>query len=83
MRTGSKQKQSLRRQPMSSRYEYIRAMQAKLDGWNFEIETLTARAGEVTTDIRNRNNEQIESLKSKLAVAWKKIELSGCVQRAD
>jgi hypothetical protein len=58
-------------------------MQAKLDGWNIEIETLTARACEVTTKIRNRNNKQIELLKSKLAVAWKKIELSSCVQRAD
>jgi uncharacterized coiled-coil DUF342 family protein len=59
---------------MSSRDEYIRKMQAKLEEWNAEIDTLTAKAGEVTADVRNEYHEQIESLKAKQAAARQKIE---------
>jgi len=59
---------------MSSRDEYVRKMQAKLEQWNAEIDTLTAKAGEVKADVRNEYNEQIESLKSKQAAARQKIE---------
>jgi uncharacterized coiled-coil DUF342 family protein len=59
---------------MSSRDEYIRKMQAKLEEWNAEIDTLTAKAGEVTADVKNEYNEQIESLKAKQAAARQKIE---------
>ena len=59
---------------MSSRDEYIRKMQAKLEEWNADIDTLTAKANEVSADIRSEYNEQIESLKAKQAAARQKIE---------
>jgi uncharacterized coiled-coil DUF342 family protein len=59
---------------MSSRDEYIRKMQAKLEEWNTEIDTLTAKAVDVTADVKNEYNEQIESLKTKQAAARQKIE---------
>ena len=59
---------------MSSRDEYIRKMQVKLEEWNAEIDTLTAKAGEVTAEVKNEYNEQIESLKGKQAAARHKIE---------
>ena len=59
---------------MSSRDEYIRRMQAKLEEWNAEIDTLTTKAGKVTADVTNEYNEQIESLKAKQAAARLKIE---------
>lgn len=59
---------------MNSRDEYIRKMQAKLEEWNAEIDTLTAKAGEVKSDVKNEYNEQIESLKAKRAAALQKIE---------
>lgn len=59
---------------MSTRAEYIRKMQAKLDEWDAEIDTLTAKAAEVTADIKIEYNEQIESLKAKQAAARQKIE---------
>ena len=39
---------------MSSRDEYIRKMQAKLEEGNAEIDTLTAKAGEVTGRCQER-----------------------------
>ncbi|HXE98689.1 MAG TPA: coiled coil domain-containing protein [Dongiaceae bacterium] len=60
---------------MSSRDEYVRKMQAKLEEWNAEIDTLTAKADEVKSDVKNEYNEQIESLKAKQAAARQKIEV--------
>ena len=59
---------------MNSRDEYVCKMQAKLEEWNAEIDTLTAKAGEVTAVAKNESNEQIESLKAKQAVARQKID---------
>jgi uncharacterized coiled-coil DUF342 family protein len=59
---------------MSSRAEYVRKMQAKLEEWNAEIDTLTATAGKVTADVKTEYNEQIETLKAKQAEARQKIE---------
>ena len=59
---------------MNSRDEYIRKMQAKLEEWNAEVDTLAAKAGKVSEDVRNEYNEQIESLKAKQAAARQKIE---------
>ena len=59
---------------MNNRDEYIHKMQAKLEEWNAEIDTLTAKAGELTTDIKNEYREQIELLKVKQANARQKIE---------
>ena len=59
---------------MNSREEYIRKMQAKLEEWNADIDALTAKAGKVSSDVKNEYNEQIESLKAKQAAARQKIE---------
>ena len=59
---------------MNSRDEYVRKMQAKLEVWNAEIDTLTSKAGEVTADAKNEYNDQIVSLKAKQAAARQKIE---------
>jgi predicted nucleic acid-binding Zn-ribbon protein len=59
---------------MSSREEYVRKMQAKLEEWNSEIDTLAAKAGEVTADAKNAYNKQIDLLKVKQADARQKIE---------
>jgi outer membrane murein-binding lipoprotein Lpp len=59
---------------MSNKDEYIRKMQAKLEEWNIDIDTLTAKAGEVTADVKNGYREQIETLKEKQAEARQKIE---------
>ena len=59
---------------MSNREEYIHKMQAKLEEWNAEIDTLTIKAGEVTAQIKNEYREQIESLKTKQANARQKID---------
>ena len=59
---------------MNSKEEYIRKMQAKLEELNAEIDTLTAKAGEVRADVRNEYNEQIASLKTKQVAARQKIE---------
>ena len=59
---------------MNSRDEYIRKMQAKLEEWNSEIDTLTTKAGEVTAEVKNEYYEQIESLKAKQIATRQKIE---------
>jgi uncharacterized coiled-coil DUF342 family protein len=59
---------------MSTRDEYIRKMQAKLEEWNAEIDALTAKAGEVSADVTKEYHEQIDTLKAKQAVARQKIE---------
>jgi len=59
---------------MSSRAEYIRKMQAKLEEWNAEIDTLTSMAGKVTADVKSEYSEQIDTLKAKQAEARQKIE---------
>jgi len=59
---------------MSNKEEYIRKMQTKLEEWNTEIDTLTARAVEVAAEVKNEYSGQIESLKEKQATARQKIE---------
>ena len=59
---------------MSSRDEYVRKMQAKLEEWNADIATLTAKAGEVSADLRSEYKEQIAALQAKQAAAREKIE---------
>jgi uncharacterized coiled-coil DUF342 family protein len=59
---------------MSTRDEYIRKMQAKLEEWNADIDSLTTKASEVSADVRRELNEQIASLKVKQAAAHQKIE---------
>jgi hypothetical protein len=59
---------------MSTRDEYIRRMQAKLEEWNADIDALTARGSEVSADLKSEYAEQIEPPKAKQAVARHKIE---------
>jgi len=59
---------------MSTREEYIRRMQAKLEEWNADIDQLSAKASEVSVDLKSEYAEQIEALKAKQAVARQKIE---------
>ena len=59
---------------MSSRDEYVRKMQAKLEEWNADIDRLTAKADEVSADLRSEYSEQIAALQAKQAAAREKIE---------
>ena len=59
---------------MSSRDQYVRRMQEKLEEWNTEIDTLSAKADKVTADIRSEYVEQISAIKEKQAAARQKIE---------
>jgi len=59
---------------MISRDEYVRKMQAKLEEWNVEIDTLTAMAGKVSSEAKQEYFEQIESLKAKQSAARQKID---------
>lgn len=57
-----------------SRDEYIRKMQAKLEEWNADIDSLTVKASEVSAEVRSEYNEQIVSLKAKHVAARQKID---------
>lgn len=59
---------------MSSREEYTRRLQAKLEEWSAEIDTLMIKAGEVMADVRDEFDEQLESLKTLLAFIRQKFE---------
>jgi len=59
---------------MNSREEYVRRMQKKLEEWNAEIDTLSARADKATADFRSEYAGQISALKEKQAAARQKIE---------
>lgn len=59
---------------MISRDEYVRKMQEKLEEWNADIDTLTAKAGELSAEARHEYSEQIAALKAKQAAARAKIE---------
>lgn len=59
---------------MNDRDEFVRKMKAQLDAWNSEVDTLIAKAGEVTADLKDEYNEQMESLKNLLADARQKLE---------
>ncbi len=59
---------------MSTRDEYVRKMQEKLEEWNADIDSLAAKANEVSGDLRREFQDQITSLKSRQAAAQQKIE---------
>lgn len=59
---------------MSTRDEYVRKMQAKLEEWNADIDKLAAKTSEVSADVRSEYKEQIAALKVKQAAARHKIE---------
>ena len=59
---------------MSNRDEYVSRMKAKLEEWNADIDQLSAKASEVSADLKSEYAEQIEALKAKQAAARQKIE---------
>ena len=59
---------------MSTRDEYVKKLQAKLEEWNADIDRLSAKAGEVKAELRHDYAEQLEALKAKQAVARQKFE---------
>lgn len=59
---------------MKSKEEYIRAMQAKLEEWSVDIDSLTAKGNEVSAELKSDYAEQVEALKTKQAAARQKIE---------
>ena len=59
---------------MSTKDEYIRRMQVKLEEWNADIDALTAKGSEVSADLKSEYAEQIDALKTKQATARRKIE---------
>jgi prefoldin subunit 5 len=61
-------------QIMSTREAFIRRMQAKLEEWNAEIDTLSAKAEKVSADVSNDYHRRIDSLKAKQGAAREKIE---------
>jgi len=68
---------------MSTREEYVKKLQAKLEEWNADIDKLSARAGEVKSELRHEYAEQLEALKAKQAVARQKFEeLQKCGESA-
>lgn len=59
---------------MSTRDEYVRKMQAKLEEWNADIDLLAAKASEASAELRSEYREQITALKAKQAAARQKLE---------
>jgi predicted nuclease with TOPRIM domain len=59
---------------MSTREAFIRRMQEKLEEWNAEIDTLSAKADKLTAGVSNDYHGRIESLKVKQAAAREKME---------
>ena len=59
---------------MSTRDEYVRRMQAKLEEWNADIDALTVKGSEVSAELKSEYAEQIEALKAKQAAARQKVE---------
>ncbi len=57
---------------MGAKNETIRNMQARLDGLDVEIETLTVKAHVVKADVKSEYDEMIASLKVNLASARQK-----------
>lgn len=64
---------------MSTRDEYVRKMQVKLEEWNADIDKLAAKAGDVRADLKNEYADQLKTLKAKQEEARHKMdELQKC-----
>jgi predicted nucleic acid-binding Zn-ribbon protein len=55
--------------------EYVRKMHAKLDHWNAEIDTLSARMEQVGADTRAEYHKQVEAMRGKREEARKKLDV--------
>jgi multidrug resistance efflux pump len=58
---------------MSAKDEFIRKMHAKLDQWNAEIDTLSAKADQAEASARAEYHKQLEVLRSKRDQARSKL----------
>lgn len=59
---------------MISRDEFVRINQAQLDKWNYDIDTMSAKADKASGDVLSDYNEQIALLVSMQATARQKIK---------
>lgn len=59
---------------MTKKEEYIRTMQAKLDIWNYDIDTMSAKADKASSHSMLDYTKQIELLRAMQAVAREKIK---------
>lgn len=59
---------------MSTREEYVRKMQAKLDEWNAEIDHLAVKAALAEAELKTQYAEEIEALRNKQIEARVKLE---------
>jgi hypothetical protein len=59
---------------MNKKDEYVRMMQARLDRWNYAIDTMGAKADKASSHSSDEYNGQIELLLSIQATAREKIK---------
>lgn len=59
---------------MTMREDYVRKMEAKLEQWNAEIDTLIVKAALAEAELKTEYNEQIEVLRNKQIEARVKLE---------
>lgn len=59
---------------MTMREDYVRKMEAKLEQWNAEIDTLIVKAALAEAELKTEYNEQIEALRNKQIEARVKLE---------
>lgn len=50
---------------MSTKEEFVRKMHSRLDHWNADIETLTAKANDAEAHARAEYNKQLDALRTK------------------
>ena len=58
---------------MTMREDYVRKMEAKLEQWNAEIDTLIVKAALAEAELKTEYNEQIEALRNKQIEARVKL----------
>lgn len=59
---------------MTMREDYVRKMEAKLEQWNAELDTLIVKAALAEAELKTEYNEQIEVLRNKQIEARVKLE---------
>ncbi len=59
---------------MTMREDYVRKMEAKLEQWNAEIDTLVVKAALAEAELKTEYSEQIEALRNKQIEARVKLE---------
>ncbi|MDR3409337.1 MAG: hypothetical protein P4L87_00055 [Formivibrio sp.] len=59
---------------MGKKEEYVRRMQAMLDQWHTEIDTLVVKAALAEAEAKIEYNKQLDALRSKQAATRAKLE---------